>query len=66
MAVNGRSDRQPIACKKLGDTLKAWKLSDGTVDFWFPKSQGELDYNPEDNTYTLWAEEWILKEKGLI
>lgn len=40
---------------------KAWLLSDGIHDGWFPKSQVEKN---EDGTFTM--PEWIAKAKGFL
>jgi len=63
--TEGKSDRPCINCKLLRETEKAWLIDDGSAEIWMPKSQGEM-YKREDGTYDLFAEEWILKAKGLI
>lgn len=61
----GREKLFDIPVQLLVDLEKAWRLSDGTRDEWFPKSQCELEKN-SDGTYTLTGPEWLLKEKGFI
>lgn len=60
-----QTGRHSVNCKLIRETSKAWLLDDGTAEIWFPKSQGDLDPRA-DGTWDLFAEEWILKEKGLI
>jgi hypothetical protein len=57
-----RSDLHDIPIQLLAESEKAWKLSDGTQEDWFPKSQCELDLD----TKTLTAPEWLLKDKGWL
>jgi hypothetical protein len=64
--TEGKSDRPCVNCKLIHETERAWLVTDdGTNRFWIPKSQGEV-YKREDGTLDLFAEEWLLKEKGLI
>jgi len=63
--TEGKSERHCINCKLLRETEKAWLIDDGSQETWMPKSQGEI-YKRDDGTYDLFAEEWILKTKGLI
>lgn len=63
--VEGSSNRPQVNCKLIRETDKAWLIDEGTKKVWMPKSQGEL-YPREDGTHDLFAEEWIMKEKGLI
>lgn len=65
MPTEGSTNRHSISCELLRETAKAWHIDDGTREVWIPKSQGEL-YKKSDGTYDLFAEEWLLKEKGLI
>jgi len=44
-----------------GETDKAWRLNDGAVQEWVPKSQVE---NNGDGTFTM--PEWLAKDKGFI
>ena len=60
------NDRPCINCKLEHETERAWLIDDGSgKTTWIPKSQGEI-YAKGDGTYDLFAEEWILKEKGLL
>lgn len=61
----GSTNRPSINCKLIRETAAAWLIDDGTVEQWFPKSQGEL-YARNDGTHDLFGEEWIMKKKGLI
>jgi hypothetical protein len=61
----GNTNRHSINCALIRETEKAWLLDTGTSEIWFPKSQGEI-YQRSDHTYDLFAEEWIMKKKGLI
>lgn len=65
--TKGSSSRPCINCELVREAPSglAWLLDDGATQFWFPKSQGEL-YKRADGTYNLFAEEWLLKKKGLI
>jgi hypothetical protein len=63
--TEGKSDRFCINCKLLRETEKAWLIDDGDNEVWMPKSQGEI-YKRDDGTWDLFAEQWILKTKGLI
>jgi hypothetical protein len=63
--TEGKSDRFCINCKLLRETEKAWLIDDGDQEVWIPKSQGEV-YKREDGTHDLFAEQWLLKAKGLI
>jgi hypothetical protein len=48
-----------IAAEVRGETDKAWRLFDGKVTEWVPKSQVE---DNRDGTFTM--PEWLAKEKG--
>jgi len=61
----GSSDRPCINCVIKHETEKAWLIDDGSIEVWVPKSQGEV-YPQSDGTVDLFAEEWLLKAKGLI
>jgi hypothetical protein len=50
-----------IAASIEGETDKAWRLNDGAVTEWVPKSQVE---DNEDGTFAM--PEWLAKEKGFI
>lgn len=65
--TEGATDRHSINCELIRESPSglAWLLDDGTKEFWFPKSQGEL-YKKADGTYDLFGELWIMKEKGLL
>jgi hypothetical protein len=64
--TEGKSDRFCINCRLVRETEKAWLIDpDGENKVWVPKSQGEV-YKREDGTWDLFAEEWLLKAKGLI
>jgi hypothetical protein len=61
----GNTRRPHINCKIVRETGAAYLVDDGTLQVWVPKSQCEA-YLKEDGTYDLFAEEWILKKKGLV
>lgn len=63
--TEGATHRHSINCSLERETEKAWLINDGTKDYWIPKSQDEM-YRRADGTYDLFAEEWLLKAKGLI
>jgi len=50
-----------IDAEVRGETEQAWRLHDGTVTKWVPKSQVE-DNN--DGTFTM--PEWLARDKGFI
>jgi hypothetical protein len=50
-----------IAAQKTAETDKAFRIHDGAVFVWLPKSQVE---DNGDGTFTM--PEWLAKEKGLI
>lgn len=50
-----------IAGEIRGETDKAWRLFDGAVTAWVPKSLVE---DNGDGTFTM--PEWMAKEKGFI
>ena len=56
-----KSDLVDIAAEIRGETLKAWRLFDGTKTEWVPKSQVEKN---DDDTFTM--PEWLAKDKGFI
>lgn len=65
----GFSDRVCVNCQIRHETDKAWLIEpiddDVEDDIWIPKSQGEV-YKRDDGTWDLFAEEWLLKKKGLL
>jgi len=65
--TEGRSDRGSVKCELLRESPSglAWLIEFEGEEVWIPKSQGEL-YKREDGGYTLFAEKWLLKKKGLI
>jgi hypothetical protein len=63
--TEGKSDRFCINCKLRRETANAWLIDDGDKEVWIPKSQGEI-YERADGTHDLFAEQWLLKAKGLI
>lgn len=63
--VEGNTNRHCVNVKVRRETEKAWLVDDGSQEVWMPKSQCEL-YLREDDTCDLFAEEWILKAKGMI
>ena len=55
-----------ISCIIRRETEKAWLIDAGEKEeIWIPKSQCEM-YTKADGTCECFAEEWILKAKGLI
>jgi hypothetical protein len=50
-----------IAAQIRGETDKAWRLHDGTVTAWVPKSQAQ---NNGDGTFTM--PEWLAHDKEFI
>lgn len=50
-----------IAAEEKGETDKAFRLYDGSVTEWVPKSQVEKN---GDGTYTM--PEWLAQDKGFI
>lgn len=58
---HGRSDLVDIEANLVGETEKAFRISDGVESVWVPKSQVEHD---GDGTFTM--PEWLAKEKGFI
>ena len=56
-----KSELFDMAAKKMGETDKAIRLSDGIKTEWVPKSQVE---DNGDGTFTM--PEWLAKEKGFI
>jgi hypothetical protein len=50
-----------IAAEIQSETEKAWRLFDGKVTVWVPKSQVE---DNGDGTFTM--PEWLAKDKGFI
>ena len=56
-----KSELFDVAVEILVETPKAWRLSDGVKEEWFPKSQVEKN---DDGTFTMPI--WLAKEKGFI
>ena len=56
-----KSELFDVAVNVVGETPKAWRLSDGVKTEWVPKSQVEQN---DDGTFTM--PEWLAKEKGFI
>lgn len=54
-----------VTVTKIHATDKAWLVSDGTKQDWFPKSLYELEEN-RDGTWTLTGPVFMLKEKGFL
>jgi hypothetical protein len=59
--TSGRSDVIDIAAEVRGETDRAWRLSDGSVTEWVPKSQVE---DNGDGTFAM--PEWLAEEKGFV
>jgi hypothetical protein len=51
-----------IACEVRGETDKAYRIFDGIVTAWVPKSVCELS----DDRKTLTIEGWVAEEKGFV
>lgn len=56
-----KSELIDIAAQVRIETERAWKLYDGKVTEWVPKSQVERN---DDGTFTM--PEWLAKDKGFI
>lgn len=56
-----RSELFDVAAEKRGETDKAFRLFDGKVTEWVPKSQVEENH---DGTFTMPL--WLAKEKGFV
>lgn len=54
-----------IAVEVLGETEKAWRLSNGENVAWFPKSQCEVEKSASGGMI-LTAPFWLLNEKEWI
>jgi hypothetical protein len=63
--AEGSTKRPSIICRIVRQTEHALLISDGDQRVWFPKSQCEV-YERADGNVDLFADEWILKDKGLI
>jgi hypothetical protein len=48
------------------ETPKAWLVTDGIQkeSIWIPKSQGEMELNTDNKSYTLTVPGWLAEEKG--
>lgn len=58
--TSGRSDLVDVELELRFETGDAFKVSDGTIVCWLPKSQCERD----GNVFTM--PEWLAAEKGLV
>lgn len=61
-----KSDIVEIKVGLIHQTPNAWLVDDGDVEVWIPKSQGELDLNADNKTYTLICRQKLAEEKGLV
>lgn len=66
-----RQSLHDIAVEFMAESQKAIKYSDGTKEFWVPKSimhaDGIVQVEEEKNgSITLTAPEWWLAERGLV
>lgn len=62
-----RSDLIDVAVVLLRETDKAWHVDGGgNAPIWIPKSQCELERDPNGKTWTLTCPEWLAMDKGLI
>ena len=62
-----RSSLTDITVILKHETQKAWLLDCGELTpIWLPKSQGELELNPDKKTWTLTLEQHVAEEKGFI
>lgn len=61
MPIPHRSNLIDIAATVRGESEKAWRLYDGSVTEWVPKSQVE---DNGDGTFAM--PEWLAKDKGFI
>jgi hypothetical protein len=59
--IMGKKELVDIAAQIHGETEKAWRLFDGAIAEWVPKSQVE---DNRDGTFTM--PEWLAKDKGFI
>lgn len=59
--MSGESDLLDISAEIKGETDKAWRLYDGSVTEWVPKSQVE---DNGDGTFAM--PEWLALDKGFI
>ena len=49
------------------ETEKAWLVDHGGKEpSWVPKSQAEIEPNPDGKTATLTCEQWLAEEKGMV
>lgn len=56
-----------IAADVLHETDRAWKISDGTKEYWLPKSQCEFTPSSATREHGVFdVPVWLAKEKGLI
>ncbi len=62
----GVSREVEIACEIRGETALAYRVYDGKVTEWVPKSQ-ITDYCEESNVITsVFIPEWLALEKGFL
>lgn len=61
----GKKELVDISCKVMVETDRAWKVNDGSVVEWVPKSQCEIE-KLSDGSAVLTCPEWLAKEKGFI
>lgn len=59
--AHGRSNIVDIAADKRGETDRAFRLFDGAISEWVPKSEVE-----ENGDGTFAMPEWLAQEKGFI
>jgi len=56
-----KSELFDVAANVVGETDKAWRVTDGIKTVWVPKSQAEIN---DDGTITMPV--WLAQEKELI
>lgn len=59
--ITGRSDLVDVTADLRGETDAAYRIDNGGVTVWVPKSQVEMN---DDGTFTM--PEWLALEKELI
>ena len=59
--TTGRSDLVDVTADVRGETDAAYRIDNGSITVWVPKSQVEKN---DDGTFTM--PEWLALEKGLI
>lgn len=58
-----------ISCELLHETMRAFRIFDGTRDLWVPKSLaswGDEGQPAEGKGGTLYVTQWFAKKEGLI